>query len=470
MRRIIAGRPTPDAAREGSSAEPATRNARRAIRQLGLRALGAIAWWASLSSPAPAQSAPAPAASGAASTYVIRGATVVPVSGPRIPNGTVVIANGTIAAVGANVQAPADATVVDGTGLFVYPGLIDSGTQLGLTEIGSVPGPTDLQELGDFNPQNLALTAVNAHSELIPVARANGITTAITGPQGGLISGQVALIDLNGWTPDEMAANPRAAMVMNYPRSGGGRRRFGPQQSESEQREAMNRQVQALTNFLRDARAYADVASRAGAQAVSGRRSNLVMDAMIPVVRGEQSVIFDIDSEDQIRGVLALADSFGLKVILRGASDAWKVADELARRQIPVVVGPLTRAPAPDEPYDAIYANPGVLARAGVKIAFQTDNASDVRNLPYNAALATAYGLDPDQALRALTITPAEIWGVAERYGSLEPGKVANVIVTTGDPLDVRTTVKHLFIRGQPVPFTDKHTELYERFIARPKP
>ena len=194
------------------------------------------------------------------------------------------------------------------------------------------------------------------------------------------------------------------------------------------------------------------------------------MQAMIPVVRGEQPALFDVDTEDQIRGVLALADTFGIKVILRGASEAWRVADELARREIPVIVGPLTRAPAPDEPYDAIYANPGVLARAGVKIAFQTDNASDSRNLPYNAALATAYGLEPDAALRALTLSPAEIWGVADRYGSLEAGKVANVIVTTGDPLDVRTTISHLFIRGELVPFNDRHTELYERFMARPKP
>lgn len=417
-----------------------------------------------------AQNAPAAAASDGAGTYVIRGATIVPVSGPRIPDGTVVITNGTIAAVGVNVQAPAGATVIDGSGLFVYPGMIDSGTQLGLTEIGSVPGPTDLQEIGDFNPQNEALTAVNSHSELIPVARANGITTAITGPQGGLISGQVALIDLAGWTPGEMAASARAGMVMNYPRSRGGGRRFGPQQSESEQRDAMNRQVQALYGFLRDARAYAEVVGRTNGAPVNGARTNLVMQAMVPVLRGEQLVVFDVDTEDQIRGVLALADTFGLKVVLRGASEAWQVADELARRDVPVIVGPLTRAPAPDAPYDAIYANPGVLARAGVKIAFQTDNASDSRNLPYNAALATAYGLDPDAALRALTLSPAEIWGVSDRYGSIQAGKVANVIVTTGDPLDVRSTVKHLFIRGQLVPFTDRHTELYDRFMSRPKP
>ena len=443
----------------------------RTLSYRGTWAVGSLAAGAFLTVTAalPAQnarqtttSAPAPSVG----TYAIRGTTIVPVSGPRIENGTLVMTNGRITAVGANVQVPAGATVVDGSGLFVYPGLIDSGTELGLMEIGSVPGPNDLQEIGDFNPQNVALTAVNAHSELIPVARANGITTAITGPGGGLVSGQVALIDLSGWTPAEMAANSRAAMIMNYPRSRGGRR-FGPPQSESEQREAHNRQVQELYSFLRDAKAYAEVTGRV--EGSNGSATNLTMQAMIPVVRGEQPVVFDVDTEEQIRGVLALADTFDLKVILRGASEAWTVADELARREIPVIVGPLTRSPDAGAPYDAIFANPGVLARAGVKIAFQTGGASDVRNLPYNAALATAFGLEPDAALRALTINPAEIWGVADRYGSLEPGKVANVIVTTGDPLDVRSTVKHLFIRGQPIPFNDKHTELYEKFMNRPR-
>jgi imidazolonepropionase-like amidohydrolase len=191
------------------------------------------------------------------------------------------------------------------------------------------------------------------------------------------------------------------------------------------------------------------------------------MEAMIPVVRGELPVIFDVSTADQIRGVLTLADSFGLKVILRGAQEAWQLADTLAARRIPVIVGPTTQMPGNEEPYDMLYAQPGVLANAGVTIAFQTAAASDARNLPYNVALATAYGLTPDAALAALTINPARIFGVADRYGSIEAGKVANIIVTTGDPLDVRSVVKHLFIRGEEVPLTDRHTELYEKFRGR---
>jgi imidazolonepropionase-like amidohydrolase len=405
-------------------------------------------------------------------TYVIRGGTVVPVVGAQIPNGTVVIQNGKIQAVGANVQAPQGATVIDATGLFVYPGMIDAGTELGLVEIGSVPGAVDTREIGDFNPQDVALTAVNAHSELIPVARVNGVTTVITSATGALMSGSAALVDLWGWTPDEMAIKPRAAQVMSYPSAGGGGRGGGGfgNRPPGDAAEAVSRQVRALRDFFADARSYADVKAKNSANTPNALHVNQAMEALIPVLRGEVPVIFDVNSVEQIRGVFALADTFKLKVIIRGARDAWRVADTLAARGIPVIVGPTTQAPGPEDPYDALYAQPGVLAKAGVKIAFQTSGASDVRNLPYNAALATAYGLDMNEAIKALTINPAQIFGVADRLGSLEPGKVANVIVTTGNPLDVRSNVKHLFIRGQAIPLTDRHTELYEQFRARPKP
>lgn len=405
-------------------------------------------------------------------TYAISNATVVPVVGERIGRATVVIRDGRIAAVGAGVAAPAEATVIDGSGLFVYPGMIDSGTRLGLTEIGSVPGGEDQQELGEFNPHNTALTAVNPHSELIPVTRANGVTAVITAPRGGLVSGQAALIDLSGWTPAEMAVSPRAAMVMSFPRLAGrgGGFGIGPRQSESERREQFERQTRALRTYLADARAYAEIKARLAAGGSGTQEANLAMEAMVPVMRGEMPVVFDVETADQVRGVLALADSFNLRVILRGASGAWRLADTLAARRIPVIVGPTTQTPSADEPYDAVYANPGVLARAGVLIAFQTADAANVRNLPYHAALASAYGLDPDEALRAVTINPARIWGIADRYGSIEVGKVANLIVTTGDPLDVRSVVRHLLVRGRLVPLDDRHTRLYERFRNRPQP
>lgn len=409
----------------------------------------------------------APAAVSAQDVYAITGATVVPVTGPTIPNGTVVIRAGKIAAVGANVAVPAGATVIDGKGLFVYPGLIDSGTQLGLTEISSVPGGEDDQEIGDFNPHNNALSAVNPHSELIPVTRVSGVTTVITGANGGLIAGAAALIDLNGWTPDEMAVRPRAGMVMTYPRIAGGGFGFGGGgggggQTPEQQRETRDRQIRTLRTYLGDAKAYNDQRDHP--------KVSLAFAALGPMLRGEMPAVFDVQTVEQIQGVLSLADSFKLKVVLRGATGAWRLADTLAARKIPVIVGPTTALPAGEDPYDAIYANPGALVRAGVKIAFQTNDAANSRNVGYNAALAEAYGLDADAALKAVTIWPAEIWGVADRYGSIEVGKVANLVVTTGDPLDVRSVPQHVFIRGHPIALTDRHTRLYEQFKARPKP
>jgi len=199
-------------------------------------------------------------------------------------------------------------------------------------------------------------------------------------------------------------------------------------------------------------------------------RVDLVLEAMVPVIQGKVPVIFDVRTVEQIRGALALADSFALKPIIRGGAEAWQLADDLAARKVPVIVGPTTVAPTDNDPYDMVYANPGMLAKAGVQIAFQTAGAADSRNLPYNVALSVAYGLDPEEALRAVTINPARIWGVADQLGSIERGKVANLIVTTGDPLDVRTQIRHVFVRGVEQPMNDRHTRLYEQFKARPKP
>ena len=398
--------------------------------------------------------------------YAIRNATIVPVTGPRVSGGTIVLRGGRIEALGAQVAVPVDAQPIDGTGLFVYPGLVDAGTTLGLVEIGSVPGGNDTQELGDFNPHDDALTAVNPSSELIPTVRVNGVTTVLTAARGGVISGQAAFVDLMGWTPQEMAVVPRAGMVVTYPRVAGQR---GGRRGGADQPDQVDQQTRALRNYFADAKAYAEIRARLAAGQPGSQETNLAMEAMVPVVRGESPVIFDVETAEQVRGALALADSFQLKVILRGCSQAWRVADTLAARHIPIILGPITSAPRDDDPYDAIYANPGVLARAGVKIAFQTGSASDARNVAYNAALATAFGLDPDEALRALTINPAQIFGVSDRYGSLEPGKVADVIVTTGDPLDARTDIRYVFIRGQLVPHTDRQTRLYEQFRARPR-
>ncbi|MBV6522522.1 MAG: Adenine deaminase [Gemmatimonadaceae bacterium] len=412
-----------------------------------------------------------------AQSLVIRNATVVPVTGPRIPNATIVVQNGRIAAIGPNLPISSDATVIEGSGLFVYPGLIDSGTRLGLTEVGGVPGPDDTRELGEFNPQDVVLTAVNPSSEHIAITRANGITSAITSATGGLVSGIAALIDLAGWTPNDMAAKARAGMVVNWPSAapprGFGGFGFGPPRSPAERQAEYVRQVRDIYRYFDDARAYAEVKARAtanGATLPTSFRIDLKMEALTPVVRGEMPVIVEASNAQQIRDALTFADSAKVRIVIRGGTEAWQLADALAAKRVPVVIAPLTSVPGGDEPYDAVYANPGVLSKAGVLIAFESGSASSARDLPYHAGLAEAFGLSGDDALKAITINPAKIWGVDKDYGSIEAGKVANLIVTTGDPIDIRSLIKEVIVRGQRMPFNDRHTRLYEQYRARPKP
>jgi imidazolonepropionase-like amidohydrolase len=410
----------------------------------------------------------------------IRNATVVPVVGPRVPNATVLIRNGRIEAVGANVQVPPGAAVVDATGMFVYPGFIDSGTRLGLTEMGGVPGPDDTRELGDFNPQDLALSAVNPFSEHIGVTRANGVTTAISSPTGGLVAGVASLINLGGWTAEEMSAKTRAGMVVIWPNLGGGGGRGGgfgrfggPQRSAAEQRAEYDRQVRQLYGYFEEARGYADVKARlaaAGGPPPVTFRTNTKYEALIAAVRGEMPVVVDAEAADQMRDAIRFADSLKLKLVIRGGREGWRLADTLAMRRIPVILSPTTSVPGNDAPYDEVFANAGVMARAGVLLAFHTGSASSARDLPYNVGLAIAYGLDPEEGLKAITINPARIWGVDRDYGSIEPGKVANLMVATGDPIDIRSRIREVFIKGQRMKFDDRHTELYEKFRARPKP
>src|SRR5499433_989124 len=407
-----------------------------------------------------------------ANVYAIRNAKIVTVTGATIERGAVLIRDGKIAEVGARVGAPGDARVIDATGLSVYPGMIDSGTQLGLTEIGSIQETRDTTELGDFNPHMRAIVAVQPHSELIPVARANGITTAITHPSGRLVSGQAALINLDGWTWQEMTVKAPAAMWMEYPRAPRGRRAEFAQQAEGAANIAQlrERQLNALRQKLEDAQAYAKAKeARAADKSLPPRPVDHVLEALIPVVKGELPVLMVANTEREIKGAIEIADKYKLKMIISGAEDAWKVAPQLKEKNIPVIIGPVTDLPNnEDDDYDVNYSHAAKLSKAGVRFAFQTDNAAYVRNLPYQAGTSAAFGLPKDEALKAVTIYPAQIFGVDKLIGSIEVGKMANLIVTDGDPLEFKTTVKHMFINGKPVDLSSKHTKLYEKFNARP--
>jgi imidazolonepropionase-like amidohydrolase len=408
-------------------------------------------------------------------SYAIRNARIVTVTGAVIEKGTVVITNGKIAALGANVSVPSGAKVIDATGLSVYPGLIDSGTTLGLEEISSVAGGQDTAEIGDNNANVRVHVAVNASSTHIAVTRVNGITTALTAPQGGQIAGQSALINLAGWNWQEMTLKTPVAMHINWPAGGGGGRGggfggFQTPRSLPEIRREQDRQIENIKKILLEAKTYADAKeARAKDASLPKQDVDLKKEALIQVVRGQLPVVIDVQLARDIRKAIEFADEMKLKIIIAGGIEAHKVADLLKAKNIPVIVGPIVQNPVnEDDPYDSPFANAGLLSKAGVKIAFQTQASAEARDLPYHAGMASAFGLAKEEALKALTIYPAEIWGVADKIGSIEPGKVANLIVTDGDPLEVLTQIKYLFIAGHQVPLTSKHTELYEKYKARP--
>ncbi|HKP85776.1 MAG TPA: amidohydrolase family protein [Blastocatellia bacterium] len=406
-------------------------------------------------------------------SYAIRNARIVTVTGPVIENGTVVISDGKIAAVGANVTVPSNAKVIDGSGLSVYPGMMDAGTTLGLEEISSVAGSMDTSEIGDNNANIHVDVALHPDSSHIAVTRVNGITTAVTQPEGGTIAGRSAVISLDGWVPRDMVLKSPAAMHMNWPFNqarGADFAGFGQQRSISDLRREQERQLDSVRKILRDAKAYADAKdARAKDPNLPRQNVDLKLEALIPVVRGEMPMVINANTERDIKNALAFADEMKLKAIISGGLEAYKIADQLRARNIPVLVGPVLRMPnREDDPYDAAFANAGLLSKAGVKIAFQTQDSAHVRDLPYHAGMAAAFGLPKEEALKAVTIYPAEIFGVADRVGSIERGKIANLIATTGDPLEILTQIRHLFINGREIPLTSRHTELYEKYKARP--
>jgi imidazolonepropionase-like amidohydrolase len=409
-------------------------------------------------------------------TFVIRNARIVTVSGADIENGSVLIRDGKIEAVGATVNAPAGAHLIEGRGLSVYPGLIDLGTSMGLVEVPQgANGTVDTSEVGDLNPNAKAYIAINPHSAHIAVTRVDGVTNTLSSPTGGLISGQAAFINLLGTSPKEMAVVPYAALVINYPRiGGGGGGGFGGFQQQqgnlADTLTANERQVEQIRKMLRDAEAYGRARDAYKADPKLPRSDmNIVLESLVPYVRGERPVIFRADREAEIRGALKFADEMKLKPIILGGDDAWKVASLLKEKNVPVILTGIFSLPnREDDFYDQLYEEPSKLQQAGVRFAISTGDAGpEVRNLPLYAGMASAFGLSKSDALKSVTLYPAQILNVADRLGSIEPGKTANLVVTDGDLLEVRTHIRYLFIDGRQVPLTSRHTELNDAFKDR---
>ena len=412
-----------------------------------------------------------------APTYVIRNARIVTVSGADIENGALVISGGRITAIGASVSPPAGAQEIDARGLSVYPGMIDLGTNMGLTEIsGGAPGTLDTQEIGEMNPNIAAVWAINPHSSHFAVTRVAGVTSVLSLPAGGVISGQGAIINLAGSSPREMAVVPQAALMVEFPRVGGGGGGFAAflaaqQGITPDALTQRDRRVEELRRMLRDAEAYgrAQDAYAKDPKNIPRPGTDLKLAALMPYARGERPVIFRAEREHDIRSAIRFAEEMKLKPIIIGASEGWKVAAFLKEKNVPVILDGVLNLPLrEDDAYDSLYENAAKLQAAGVRFCISTgDSGAHVRDLPFNAGMAAAYGLPKSEALKSVTLYPAQIMGVADRMGSIEQGKIANLVITDGDILEARTNIRHLFIAGRQIPLTSRHTMLNDQFKDR---
>ncbi len=425
------------------------------------------------------------AAPAGARPLALVGATVHPVSGPTLEGGVVLVDGARITAVGTNVTIPADATVVRLQGKHLYPGFVSPNTVLGLVEINSVPGTVDVAETGTINPNVRAEVQINPDSELLPVARANGVTSALVAPRaggggpfggarGGGITGTSAVIHLDGWTWEDMTLRAPAGLHVQWP-SMAPVRAWWETRTEEEQRRERDRALQDLAGAFDDARAYLRAKDAEARPGVPRHDRDPRWEAMIPALKGEIPVFVHAAALNQIRAALRFCEQESLaRVVLVGGYDAWRVADELKRRDIPVILGPMLDTPRRDyEPYDAAFTAAVKLHRAGVRYCIgdggQAFTAMNARNLPYHASMAAAFGLPRDEALKAVTLYAAQILGVADRVGSLEPGKLADLIVTTGDPLEITTRVERVWIAGREASMENRQTRLFQKYDSRPR-
>ncbi|RAI93808.1 amidohydrolase family protein [Algoriphagus yeomjeoni] len=391
--------------------------------------------------------------------FLLQNATVVTITKGVLNNTSVLIEDGKIKEVGANISADG-AEVIDCTGKFIYPGMIDGGTKLGLVEVSSVPETVDYAEIGNFSPNMQALTAVNPNSVAIPVTRVSGVTTVLTVPAGGLFPGTAALINLNGYTPDQMYAGFKG-IVMNFPNSG--RRGRFDRRSDEDIKKANEKALKDANDLWDNAKSYNKLIA-------DGAKLDYYpeMAQLAKATTGELPLLIEVNAASDILAAIKWVEGKGAKVIFTGVSEGWRVADSIATAKIPVITGPIQALPTREsDRYDTPYANAGKMAKAGVKVAIRTDDQENVRNLPFFAAFAAAYGMGKDEAWKAVTINPAEIFGLADQYGSVEAGKVANLIVADGDPFETKTNVMHVFIEGYRMPLSNRQIRLYQEFLDR---
>jgi len=406
----------------------------------------------------------------------ITGGKLLTITHGTIDNGVLIIENGKIAAVGAasSVKVPSNAQVIDAKGMTVYPGLIDSETHLGLTEIEADKMTNDLVETSDeIMPHMHVSDAFHAETVLIPVTRYNGITNAIVAPESrDTLPGQDSFIQLAGADATQMLLIRDIAMPLNFTGSQRRNESFANAQYPQTRMGMAAQMRQAFT----DAQGYAakwdeynkkKASTKAGETPPSPPSRDLKLEALLPYLEGKKPVIVKAETANDVETAYALAQEFKLRVILNGLTQAQSIYEKIAQWKVPVILGSIYDEPKEWERYDTVYKMPGELSKRGVKIAFASFDAHQVRNLPYAAGFAVAFGLPYDEAMKALTLYPAQIWGVDDQLGSLDVGKTANVVIANGDPLDVKTDVKYVFIQGKSIPMVNRQTELRDRYMNR---
>jgi imidazolonepropionase-like amidohydrolase len=393
----------------------------------------------------------------------IVGATVHPISGEPLEHATLVVRQGKIVSVGIKVNVPNNAITIDASGKHIYPGMFDAHTDMGLVEVNAVRASVDVRETGSINPNVKSWVSVNPDSEIIPVTRSNGVLLALSAPAGGLISGQSAVLQLDGWTWEDLAVQTGIGMHVVWPRMSPSID-WDTDESAKEQIESRDKALERLRQTFVDARAY-EQARRAD----EGQHPiDLRWEAMLPVLAGKLPLIVDADDIQQIQASVAFAEQQKVKLIIYGGYDAPLCAELLKKRDVAVIIGGVYRLPMRrSEAYDTPFTVPARLHEAGVRFCISGSGrfgASNVRNLPYHAAMAVAFGLPHDEAMKAITSSPAQILGVAERVGTLERGRDATFIITDGDPLETTTQVEAAYIQGREVDLNNRHKRLWKKY------
>lgn len=401
---------------------------------------------------------------------LIKNAAIYPVTGTPIEKGDLLIKGGRIAAIGNSIEAPADAMVVDASGMRVYPGFIDAYSRMGLVEIFSIPATTDTSEMGRENPELKASWAINPQSVHFAISRMNGTTSTLVAPAGGTFSGMTTLVRMDGWTIDEMLIKDGAAMIINFPVTPRPIRDIEVKKVESEKDEVTTKLIDKIRDYLKEARRYHELKKVSGENGTKAPEYNAKYEALLPVLEGKMPAVISVEKAKDIKLAIKFVQDEKLKAVFYGCGQAFLVADKIAEAKIPVILDSLYTGPVdPEDAYDSQWTNAAALVKAGVTICFATgNNPSDGKNLPYYAARAVAFGLDHEKAIEALTINPARIFGVDNLIGSLEPGKEADLFITTGDPLDCRSVVKYLFINGKMTDMDNWWETMYKKWEKRP--